>query len=51
MLVSEEDVVRLICGTTLQSGRSLEEKQTFYDNPRKEWDMHSEDDLILLGRF
>ena len=30
-VVFEEDVLRLICGYASQSGRSLEEKQSFYD--------------------
>ena len=30
-LVSEEDVLRLICGYAPQSGGRLEEKQSFYD--------------------
>ena len=31
VLVFEVDVLRLICGYAPQSGRSLEEKQSFYD--------------------
>ena len=31
LVVFEEDVLRLICGHAPQSGRSLEEKQSFYD--------------------
>ena len=29
VVVFEEEVLRLICGYALQSGRSLEEKQSF----------------------
>ena len=47
-----EDVLRLICGYTPQSGRSLEEKQSFYDKQKCEWDTHSADDLVMcLGDF
>ena len=31
VVVLEEDVLKLICGYALQSGRTLEEKQSFYD--------------------
>ena len=31
VFVYEEDVLRLICGYVPQSGRSLEENQSFYD--------------------
>ena len=30
LVVFEEDLLRLICGYAPQSGRSLEEKQSFY---------------------
>ena len=32
VVVFEEDVLRLICGYAAQSGRRLEEKQSFYDD-------------------
>ena len=32
VVVFEEDVLRLICGYAPQSGRSFEEKQSFYDS-------------------
>ena len=52
VVVFEEDVLRLICGYALQSGRPLEEKQSFYDKLICEWDMHSADDLVMcLGDF
>ena len=52
VVVFEEDVLRLICGYALQSGRRLEEKQFFYDELKYEWDMHSADDLVMcLGDF
>ena len=44
-VVFEEDVLRLICGHAAQSGRSLEEKQSFYDELKCEWDMHFAGDL------
>ena len=31
VVVLEEDVLMLICRNALQSGRSLEENQSFYD--------------------
>ena len=31
LIVFVEDVLRLICGYASQSGRSLEEKESFYD--------------------
>ena len=40
-------MLRLICGYAPQSGRSLEEKQSFYDELKCEWDMHSADDLVM----
>ena len=46
LLVFEEDVLRLICGYAPHSGRSLEEKQSFYDEQKCKWDMHSADDLV-----
>ena len=50
VVIFEEDVLRLICGCAPQSGRSLEEKQSFYDKLKCEWDMRSADDFsYLLG--
>ena len=37
----EENVLRLICG------RCLEEKQSFHDELKGEWDWHSTDDLLM----
>ena len=52
VVVFEEDVLLLICGYASQSGRSLEENQSFYDKLKCEWDMHSADDLVMcLGDF
>ena len=45
VVVSEEDVQRLICGYAPQSGRSLEEKQSFYDVLKGEWHIRSAGDL------
>ena len=45
--VFEEDVLRLIRGYALQSGRSLGEKQSFYDELKCEWDMHCADYLVM----
>ena len=47
VVVFEEDVLRLICGYVPQSGRSLEETLSFYDELKCEWDMHSADDLVM----
>ena len=50
LVVFEEDVLRLICGYAPQSGKSWEEKHSFYDELTCEWDMHSADDLdMCLG--
>ena len=52
VVVFEEDVLRLICRYALQSGRSLEEKQSFYDGLKCEWDIHSTAALVMcLGDF
>ena len=52
LVVFEEDVLGLICGYAAQSGRSFEEKQSFYDEVKCELDMHSADDLVMcLGDF
>ena len=47
LVVFEEDVLRLICGYAPQSGRSLEENQSFYYELKCEWDMHSTADLVI----
>ena len=39
-------MLRLICGYATQSGRSLKEKQSFYNELKRECDMHSAGDLI-----
>ena len=43
------DELRLICGYATQSGRRMEEKQSFYDILKCEWDMHSADDSVMKG--
>ena len=40
LVVFEEDVLRLIFVCAPQSGRSLEEKQSVYDELKGEWDMY-----------
>ena len=40
-------MLRLICGYASQSGRSFEEKQSFYDKLKCEWDKHSADDFVM----
>ena len=47
VLVIEEDVLRLMCGYSPQGGRSLEEKQSFYDELKCECDVHSVDDVVM----
>ena len=45
-------MLRLICWYAPQSGRRLEEKQSFYDDLKCEWDMHTTEDLFMcLGDF
>ena len=52
VVVFEEDVLSLICRYSPLSGRSLEEKQSFYDKLKCEWDMLSAGDVtMLLGDF
>ena len=46
-VVFEEDVLRLICEYAPQSGKRLDEKQSFYDELKCEWDMHSADNLVM----
>ena len=47
VVVFKEDVLRLICGHAPQIGRCLEEKQSFYDELKCEWDMRSADGLVM----
>ena len=47
VVVLEAHVLRLICGYSLQSGRSLEENLCFYDELKGEWDVHSAGDLVM----
>ena len=47
VVVFEEDVLRLVCGYVLQGGRSFEEKQSFYDELKCEWNMHSASDFVM----
>ena len=47
VVVFEEDVLRFICGHDPQSGRRLEEKQSFHDKQKYECDNHSADDLVM----
>ena len=46
-MVFEEDAQKLICGYAPQSGRCLEERQSFYDELKGECDMHSAGDLVM----
>ena len=47
VVVFEEEGLRLICGFALQCGRRLEEKQSFYDDLKCEWEMHSAGELFV----
>ena len=47
VLVFKENVLRLICGYAPPSGGSLEEKHSFYDELKGEWDMHIADGFVL----
>ena len=47
VVVFGENVLRLICEYAPQSGASFEEKQSFYDELKCEWDMHSTGDLVM----
>ena len=52
LVVFEENVLRLICGYAPLSGRRFCGKNSFYDELKCEWDMHSADDLVMcLGNF
>ena len=52
LVVFEEDMLRLICGYAPQSGKSMEEKPSFNNELKCEWDMHSADDFVMyLGCF
>ena len=51
VLVSEEDMLRLICGYVHHDEIGLDGKQHFYDL-RCDWYMHNADDLVMsLGEF
>ena len=50
VVVFEGDVLRLICGYAPLTGISLEEKQSFYDELKCEWDMHSAGDSVMCLR-
>ena len=47
IVVFEEDVLRLICAYARQNGRRYEEKQSYYDELKGEWDIHSAGDLFM----
>ena len=47
VVVFEEYILRLFCGYAPQCGRCLEGSQSFYDELKGEWDMHSADDLVM----
>ena len=52
VVLFEEDVLRLICGYAPQSGRRLEEKQSFYGEVKCVLDMYSAVGLVMcLGDF
>ena len=47
VVIYEAGELRLISGHAPQSGRRLEEKQSFYDEVKCEWDMHSAGDFVM----
>ena len=47
MLVFEDNVLRLLCGYTPLSEMNFDEKQTFSDELKGDWDMHSVGDLVM----
>ena len=52
VLIFGEEVVRLICAYAPQSGLPLEEKQKFYDEMARVWDLKNSSDMVLgLGDF
>ena len=52
VLLIERDVLKQIYRHASQGERSLEEKPSFYDELKGQWEMHSADDLVMhLGDF
>ena len=47
VMALEEEVVRIICVYGPQSGRTGAEKERFYDDLRREWDLHNMGELVL----
>ena len=47
VVVFEEVVLRLICGYVLQGGRTLERKQSLYDERIGELDTHNAGNLVM----
>ena len=41
----------MICWHALQSGRSLEEKQSLFDELKFEWNMHCTDDSVVCLNY
>ena len=51
-LVFEEEVVRVICAYAPQSGKPDAEKERFYEEMAREWNVANENELMLgLGDF
>ena len=46
VVVFEESVLRLICGYALQGGRTLQEKESYFEF-KSDWDMHNVDELVV----
>lgn len=52
IMAFEEEVVRIICVYSPQSGRTDAEKERFYDELSSEWDLQSVGELVLgMGDF
>ena len=47
VVLFEVHVLRFICGYVPQRERSVEEKQSLYDELKGEWDMHSVGDSVM----
>ena len=51
VLMFGKEIVRVICGYGSQSGRTMTEKQRFYDELACEWNLRSNAKMVLgLGR-
>ena len=47
VIALEEEVMRIICVSGLQSGTTGAKKEHFCDDLKSEWDLHSVGELVL----